>query len=170
VRLALLATALIATLAAGPDHAASNAPPCTATQLRGTFRVVSGSAGAGNVVYRLRLENRSRRRCSVVGLPHVRLLSRAGAPLPTRVRAARPRPAKPHRVVLRPGQGATASARFSPDVPGLGEPRLPGGRCEPVAGRLRVVLHREGAFSVLVSPPTSVCEHGALQFTVYERG
>jgi hypothetical protein len=145
-------------------------PPCRGPQLAASFSVVRGSAGAGNVVYALRLRNRSRAGCFVSGLARLRLLSKRGRPLPTRVVAAHPGQTTAVRVVLRPGGWASASARFSPDVPGVGEPAA-GRRCEPVAYRVRVTPPPgAGATVAAVVPPTSVCEHGQLQLSVLVRG
>jgi hypothetical protein len=143
--------------------AGSQAAGCT--RVAGSFSVVRGSAGAGNVVYALRLHNRSANTCLLSRLPQIRLLSRAGTKpksLPTKV-VADPR-YKPTPFLLRPGKTATAQARFSPDVAGPGE--SVSGRCEPVAHYAAVVV--AGTTVVLrVSPPTSVCEHGRLTFTPY---
>jgi hypothetical protein len=133
--------------------------------LTGSFRVVPGSAGAGNIVYRLMLRNRSAPSCVVSGRPRVQLLDARGRALPTHVIAARPQ--RTVRVTLARGVAAQASARFSPDVPGPGETTP--GRCEPVAHRLRVFAPGGGSTVVAVSPPTSVCEHGTLQLTVFAR-
>jgi hypothetical protein len=160
----LAAVSLLAAVApdaaqAGPDAS----PSCRASQLRGSFAVVHGSAGAGNIVYRLVLENRSSVSCSLAALPRATLIGRNGRALPTHV-AARAVTGAP--VALGPGAAGQALARFSPDVPGPGEPVS--ARCEPVAYRLRVG-GRGGVVAVPVVPPTSVCEHGTLQFSVYRR-
>jgi hypothetical protein len=60
------------------------AAPCTGDQLAGTFALVTGSAGAGQVAYLLTLRNTSQSRCYVAGLPRVQLLGADGALLPTR--------------------------------------------------------------------------------------
>jgi hypothetical protein len=124
----------------------------------------SGSAGAGDIVYRLVLENRSSPPCSLAGLPRARLIGRNGRALPTYVDAARRGVGAS--VALSPGAAGHALARFSPDVPGAGEPVS--ARCEPLAYRLRVGA-RGGGGMVPAVPPTSVCEHGTLQFSVYRR-
>ena len=59
--------------------------PCTASQLGGSFTVIPGSPGAGNISYLLRLRNRSSKTCFVSGLTQLRLLSKTGRPLPTKV-------------------------------------------------------------------------------------
>jgi hypothetical protein len=167
------ATALILTVCAGllagtAAAPASNqaSPPCRAVQLRGTFTVVPGSAGAGNIVYRLWLQNRSSAVCFVSGLPRVTLLGRTGRPLPTHVTPAFPGAGTAAMIVLEPSGKARADARFSPDVPGPGEGTT--GRCEPVAYRLRVTLGG-GSLTAPIVRPTPVCEHGGLQFSLYRR-
>ena len=135
------------------------APACKGGQLSGRFAVVPGSAGAGNIVYKLTLTNRSNRTCTLTGLPQVTLLSKAERALPTRVRPANPGALAAVLVTLKHGQRTFATARFSPDVPGPGET---GRQCEPKAWWLRVL----GGIVPIV-PPTPVCEHGQLQFTAY---
>jgi hypothetical protein len=140
--------------------------PCTAAQLGGSFSVIYGSAGAGNVSYRLRLRNRSSRSCFVSGLAGLRLLGKANRPLPTKVTPAYRPGLTAVRVVLRPGHAAQADARFSPDVPGPGETNT--GRCEPMAVRVRVTPPPGGGTLVArISPPTSVCEHGSMSLTAF---
>jgi hypothetical protein len=160
--------AMLAAFALAPVGQGSvRAGPCTGAQLGGSFAVVPGSAGAGNIVYRLTLKNRSSQACAVSGLPVVRLLGRIGRPLPTHVRAAFPAGLTAVIVRLAPGARAAATARFSPDVPGVGETTP--GQCEPKAWWLRVIAPGGGTTKVAVSPPTPVCEHGQLQFSAYSR-
>jgi hypothetical protein len=142
----------------------TTAAACPAGALHATFDVVPGSAGAGNIVYRLRVTNTGSSPCVVSGLPAAKLLDANGAPLPTRVRAAQLGTQTAVRVTLASGDAATADARFSPDVPGVGETTP--GRCEPIAATLRVTV--EGAtVDAPIKPPTSVCERGSLSFSVY---
>jgi hypothetical protein len=152
-----LATAVLA-LGAAP----APVQPCVASQLTGSFSVVPGSAGAGNIVYRLRLRNRSTRTCFVSGLAGLRLLGKTGRPLPTKVTPAFRAGLTAVRVVLRPGRAARADARFSPDVPGPGEP-MTRQTCEPKAYRVRVTPPPGGGTLVVpIVPPTPVCEHGGM--------
>jgi uncharacterized protein DUF4232 len=143
--------------------------PCTAARLTGTFAVVPGSAGAGNIVYALHLKNTSRTACTVTGIPGLTLLGRHGRKLPTH-------PSPAHRgaltavlVTLAPGRSAKATARFSPDVPGVGEP-VSGRQCEPVAYTLLVHPNGGGTLRAPIRPPTSVCEHGGMSWSVLTRG
>jgi hypothetical protein len=160
---------IVATALALPAAGRAGAAPklCPGSALTGSFAVVPGSAGAGNIVYRLRLRNRSSSSCVLSGRPRVVLLDARGRTLPTHVIAVRPGE-QPVRLTLRPGGRAHADARFSPDVPGPGEGAV--GRCEPVAHRLRVLAPGGGSTVVAIAPPTSVCEHGSLQFRVLTPG
>ena len=139
---------------------------CKGTQLSGLFAAVVGSAGAGNISYALTLKNVSKTTCTLSGLPVGQLLGKRGGKLPTHIRAEHPNQLTAVLVSLRPGASARATARFSPDVPGVGEPVL-GGRCEPVASRLRVSAPGGGAVNARISPATAVCEHGRMFFSAY---
>lgn len=165
MRAALASVAVIAAVAASAAPARPAAASCTGKQLAGAFAVVPGSAGAGNIVYKLTLKNTSALRCTVTGLPSGQLLGRYHNPLATHIRAANPGALTAVLVTLRPGQTTFATARFSPDVPGPGEGRI--GRCEPVAHWFRVRGQGGGVTIVPVKPPTPVCEHGTLSFTAY---
>jgi hypothetical protein len=161
----LFAAILSLATAGAAGASTSTASPCRAGQLRGAFSVVPGSAGAGNIVYMLSLQNYSSTACFVSGLPSATLLGTGGRVLPTHGRPAHPGQATAALVALKPGARARADARFSPDVPVPGE-QARGGRCEPVAQRLRVSAGG-GTLTVPIKPPTSVCEHGMLQWSVY---
>jgi hypothetical protein len=146
-------------------HAVPVPPACRAAQLAGRFAEIPGSAGAGNVVYALRLRNRSGETCFVSGLPIVTLVGKSGRALPTHPVPAQPGAGTAVVVRLRPGERAEATARFSPDVPGPGEGGGP--RCEPVAYGLRIRAPGGGSLLAPVLPPTPVCEHGGLQLSLY---
>jgi hypothetical protein len=163
VVLALLAACATSTVAAS----GGNITFCNGSQLAGTFAAVRGSAGAGNISYALQLKNISTSTCSVTGLPQGQLLGRHGGKLPTHVRAAFPGALSAVLVTLRHGQSTKATARFSPDVPGTGEPMMTG-QCEPTAYSFRVTMH-SGTTTVKLLPATPVCEHGQLQFSAYGR-
>jgi hypothetical protein len=141
---------------------------CTADELRGTFAVVPGSPGAGQITYRLRLTNTGSAACVLSGLPSVRQLDAQGDELPTQVTAAQPGEPTAVRVVLEPSGSAVADARFSPDVPGVGETQT--GPCEPRATVLRVTAPGGGSADAPVQPPTAVCSKGSLRFSVYAAG
>jgi hypothetical protein len=168
VRLLISIAVLALVAGAGVGRGASHPAFCTGAQLSGTFGVVPGSAGAGNIVYALRLTNRSGRACSVTGLPVARLYGRFDrSPLPTHVIAAFPGALTAVLVTLAPGQVAQATARFSPDVPGTGDAMS--GRCEPIAYWLRISARGGGLTKVRVKPATPVCERGRLQFSAYSK-
>jgi hypothetical protein len=159
----------LAALAAGA--CASGAPKvtaCSGDQLTGVFKVEPGSAGAGNIVYRLVVTNTSKTTCTLTGLPLVRLFGKTGKALPTHVVPVFRPGLTAVLVRLAPGHSAHATARFSPDVPGPGE----GGRrqCEPKAFSVHVTGRTGGTAKVPVKPATPVCEHGQLQLTVYTFG
>jgi hypothetical protein len=159
--LALVLAAVSSTTAAARSDAS-----CTGKQLKGSFAVVRGSAGAGNISYKLVLKNVSTRTCTLTGLPQGRLLSKSGKALPTRVKAAFPPGLTAILVRLAPGKTTFATARFSPDVPGTGEPTA-GRNCEPTSWFFRVAGQGGGATIVKLAPPTPVCEHGQLLFSAY---
>lgn len=128
--------------------------------------MVSGSQGAGQVSYLLRLTNTSQTRCYVLGLPQAQLLSSSRSALPTHVVAAQSGSGK--QVVLAAGGSAVAQARFSPSVPGQGD--LQSGPCQPAAWYLRVSPAGGGTVEAEVTPPTSVCERGTLNFDFFAAG
>jgi uncharacterized protein DUF4232 len=137
------------------------AGPCLASALAGNFALIPGSAGAGQIAYRLRLTNQSDSECFVSGLPAAQLLDQGGAKLPSSVTPDQPGTATAVRVDLKPGDAATADARFSPDIPGGSEPG--DGPCEAKAVTLRVTIGG-GTVDAAIVPPTPVCERGQLQF------
>lgn len=163
VLLAVVATlAVSAGVAQGHDTTIAF---CRGLQLTGSFKVVYGSAGAGNIVYRLTLTNVSAKTCSLTGLPRGQLLGKTGKRLPTHIRAAFPGGLTAILVTLAHGRSSHATARFSPDVPGVGE-QTPG-QCEPTAHRLRISPPGGGTTPVKIIPPTPVCEHGGMSFSAY---
>jgi len=143
---------------------ASSAKLCAGNQLAGTFALVPGSAGAGQIVYSLTLKNRSSRPCSLRGIPQGVLLGVTGGPLPTSVRPAGTGGVK--RVVLQPGASAVAQARFSPTVAGQGDSQS--GTCQPVAHTFQVTTAGGGVTDAAIKPPTSVCERGSLNFDAFD--
>jgi hypothetical protein len=164
-----LLPAIVSCLAVAVVPAASaQSPPCRGNELAGAFSTVRGSAGAGQITYRLRVVNHSRAACFLSGIPRVRLLGLRWKPLPTRAVPAFPGALTAVRVELAPGAAAALTARFSPDVPGVGEPRA-GRRCEPVAYRLLVTPSAGGTLPAKIVPPTPVCEHGRLELRAFTR-
>jgi hypothetical protein len=166
---ALAAALAVLALSVSAAGASTRATPCRGSQLTGSFAVVPGSAGAGSISYNLRLRNRSTRACYVSGLAGLRLFDRRGNALPTHVVPARPNQLTAVKVVLAPGGYAAATARFSPDVPGPGEPV--GATCERTAYRIRVTPPPGGGtFVARVRPPTPVCEHGSIVLSTLVAG
>jgi uncharacterized protein DUF4232 len=161
VKTVTVTTTAPGTTTTGPGEAAA----CTGADLAGRFAVVPGSAGAGNIVYSLLLTNTSASPCFVSGLPAVTLLDTNGSPLPTHVTAAEQGQATAARIVLQSGDAAKADARFSPDVASTGESQ--NGPCEPKAHVLRVTARGGGTVPAPISPPTAVCGHGSLSFSVF---
>jgi hypothetical protein len=155
----ILLTALATSCASAATHSASSR--CTGAQLSSTFKAVPGSEGAGNIVYALRVTNTSKKTCTLKGLPAGQLLGKTGKRLPTKVIEGVRGTILVH---LAPGKSTSATARFSPDVPGPGEN---GRQCEPVSYWFRIAAQGGGTTKAKITPPTSVCEHGQLQFTAY---
>src|SRR3954452_23406712 len=104
IRVSALVLSLVALAAATASASVRDTPSCKGSQLAGTFNVVRGSAGAGNISYALRLRNVSSTECSVTGLPFGRLLGKTGNALPTHVKAAFPGALTAVLVRLRPGK------------------------------------------------------------------
>jgi len=167
-RLLTLVLVTLAAAASATSAVARSDASCTGAQLKGTFNVVRGSAGAGNITYKLVLKNVSTRMCTLTGLPEGRLLGKTGKALPTHVRAASPGMLTAILVRLAPGNTTFATARFSPDVPGPGEPAA-GTKCERTAWWFRVLAQGGGTTKVKLGPPTPVCEHGQLLFSGYSQ-
>jgi Domain of unknown function (DUF4232) len=160
---------LIAVVAGGTATAAArDDAPCRARALRGSFAAVPGSAGAGNIVYALRVRNAGIATCTLTGLPQLRLVDARHRALPTHVTAAHPGQLTAILVRVAPGGWASASARFSPDVPGPGE----GNRrqCEPTARAVRVTAPGGGTALLPVKPATPVCEHGSMSLSAWVAG
>jgi hypothetical protein len=168
VRVALVTVILALALGTSALAAPAADTPCRGGALRGSFSAVPGSAGAGNIVYALRVRNAGRATCTLTGLPQLRLVDAKHRPLPTHGTAAHPGQLTAILVRLTPGAWASASARFSPDVPGPGE----GNRrlCEPTAHAIRVTAPGGGSALLPLKPATPVCEHGGMQLSAWVAG
>lgn len=142
----------------------SSAKPCTGGQLAGTFALVPGSAGAGQIVYALTLKNTSSSPCSLRGIPTGTLLAATGAALPTHANAGGA--GRTRRVVLQPSASAVAQARFSATVAGQGDSQS--GTCQPTAHTFQVTTSGGGVTDAAITPPTSVCEQGTLNFEAFD--
>ncbi len=154
--------AMILPLGVGAGLASASSPHvagCAASHVSGRMKVIRGSAGAGHISYSLRITNNGHTTCALRNHVALRLLKANGSPLPT------------HNVnvdasetsTIAPGRSLGAELRFSPDIPGGGEPQH--GACEPAAHKVRVRLLAPGGGSLIapVSPATSVCDHGSIQ-------
>jgi Protein of unknown function (DUF4232) len=139
----------------------SQGASCSASSLQGTFSVVPGSAGAGQIGYDLMLTNTGSDDCWVSGIPSGELLDASGKVLPTNVGPAHPGEAAV-RAVLSHGESAVSHARFSPDVPGTGDTQT--SQCEPKSHTFRIAVGG-GSLDVPLNPPTPVCERGSMTFT-----
>jgi hypothetical protein len=163
-----LGVALAGTLAAGSGAGtvavAGASAACLPGQLSAKMMVILGSAGAGNIEYRLLLKNTSIATCTVSGHPGLKLFGLGGRPLPTHVTPVPPA-AIGVLVMLAPGASAAATLRFSPDVPGPGEQTT--GPCEKTAHVVKVTLASPGSGTLQapIKPPTAVCEHGSMTET-----
>jgi hypothetical protein len=157
-----LAAALGLSVSAGPAESIGTSA-CTNAGLHGSFAEVEGSAGAGHIIYRLRLLNRTGATCQVPTHPplHLEDNHRHGLPTnPTFAAASSPTfNISAHRAMI-------MRARFSPDIPSGGEPA----QCERVAHWLRVGLLAHRSVTVPVEPPTRVCGHGAMTFSSLHQG
>jgi hypothetical protein len=163
-------SAAVWALLAGSAPAAPATPACAPSGLSGSFSVIRGSAGAGNIGYTLRLTNRGHSACVVSGRPGLKLLDKHGHGLPTHVVAVSPGRGTAVKVTLKPGKSATARARFSPTVPAPSEKMH--GDCEPKAVKVKVTLASpgHGTLTAPVKPPTPVCQHGSIQLDTLRAG
>ena len=130
---------------------------CTAHDLTGTFQVLQGSAGAGNIVYTLKVTNASQAACTVSGIPDLTVLDASGNRMPST-----PSVTTSHgpTVALQPGDSATAQVRFSPDVT----------PCDTgTAKTLRVTMPDGSTFDTKFDPATHLCGGGSLQPTPFTR-
>lgn len=140
----------------------TSAQPCMGSDLAGTFSLVPGSQGAGQIAYTLTVKNTSQSPCSVRGIPQGTLLGASGSELPTNVKSAG---GGARRLVLPPGASATAQARFSPDVAGDGDSQS--GVCQPQAHTFQLNAEGGGVTEAAIKPPTSVCQQGTLNFVAF---
>jgi uncharacterized protein DUF4232 len=124
---------------------------CSASDLTGTFAVLAGSAGAGNIVYALHVTNASQKACTVSGVPTVTFLDAHGSVMDQHTNADGSQETV---VSLQPGASASAQVRFSPDV----------SPCDPgTATTLRVQMPDKSTFDVKFDPPTKLCGAGSVQ-------
>ena len=158
-------TVTVTTTTTGTTTTTAASAPCAAGSLQGSFDVVHGSPGAGQISYTLTLTNTGATPCYVSGIPQVQLLGTTGTALPTAPSAEPPVPTNPPKVSLQHGKSAATEARFSPDVNGTGDNTA--GQCQPTATVLRVTAPGGGTLDAPIQPPTPVCERGSLHFRVF---
>jgi hypothetical protein len=125
---------------------------CSAHDLTATFQVLEGSAGAGNIVYTLKLTNASQAACTVSGVPAIDFLDASGNALKKTVSPNGAGTAV--LVTLQPGDTARSQVRFSPDV----DPCDPG-----TATTLRVTMPDESTLDAKIDPATRLCGNGSLR-------
>ena len=135
---------------------ASGGNPCSAHDLAGTFQVLQGSAGAGNIVYTLKVVNASQSACTVSGVPTIDFLDAHGAVLPSKVSPSGAGTAV--LVTLQPGDSARSQVRFSPDV----DPCDSG-----TATTLRLTMPDSSTLETKIDPATRLCGAGSLQPTPF---
>lgn len=156
-----------ASAAPAPASGASGTARCHTSDLSASYTVVFGSAAAGSISYNLRLTNTSMHQCTIYGYAGMLLLDANHKPLPTNVQRDSLVPKRLLR--LNPGGSAAATARFSPDVHGVGD--NPGQACQPTAHYTEVTPPDETTQLVTaVSPPTSVCERGTMALSAFVAG
>jgi len=139
--------------------AGGSAAGCTADRLSAQMIHIAGSDAAGSTGFDLKISNHGGGACLVGSHPELSLLGSGSKPIPTHVKPV----GRTSHVPIRPGKTVVARLRFSPDVPGPGEPQH--GRCEPVAHHVKVRLTDSAHGSLVgpIQPPTSVCEHGSIE-------
>ena len=113
--------------------------------LKGSFLIIPGSEGAGQVYARVVLTNISNLPCRTFGYVGMQLLGPSDTPLPTNVVRE---PATAQHIVLAPGQSASALAHFSPDIPGAGDNQQAGQACQPVAQGTEITPPDDTSFVV----------------------
>jgi len=131
--------------------AAAAGGACTAHDLTGTYTVLPGSQGAGNIVYSLKVTNASQGACTVSGVPTVAYLDASGNALPSKLY---PNDGQTTVVTLQPGGSATSQVRFSPDVT----------PCDTgTATTLRLTMPDGSTLDAKIDPATHLCGGGSLQ-------
>lgn len=148
------------------SHAGGSA--CTTAEMpSGTWRVVPASEGAGHVAADLALQNTSGHMCTVSGYPGVSLLASNDRRLPTNV--VKDTAVAVTTVKVAPGAWVHSEMRYSPNVPGPGEPDT--GQCEPMTVHALGQLPGDSAWAhITLDNPTPVCEKGELDVKPFVSG
>lgn len=149
-----------------PTHAPGGA--CTTSEMpSGIWKVIPDSQGAGHVAADLAFQNTSGHTCTIAGFPGVSLLASNDHPLPTNV--LKNTSLAVTTIKVAPGAWVHAEMRYSPNVPGPGEPQS--GQCEPTAVHALGLLPGDSAWThVTLDNPTTVCEKGELQTKPFVSG
>ena len=148
------------------SHAQGGA--CTTAEMpSGIWKVIPDSQGAGHVAADLAFQNTSGHTCTVTGYPGVSLLASNDHPLPTNVLKDTSVAVTTIRVA--PGAWVHSEMRYSPNIPGPGEPQ--NGQCEPTAVHSLALLPGDSSWAhVTLDNPTTVCEKGELQVKPFVSG
>ncbi|MFL6110226.1 MAG: DUF4232 domain-containing protein [Catenulispora sp.] len=149
------------------SSASAHGNRCTAAEMPGgTWKTVPGSEGAGHVAADISLRNTSTHPCTVAGYPAVSLLASDQHPLPTNVVRF---PTAVTTVTVAPGAWVHSEVRYSPNIPGPGEPQT--GECEPMTVHALAQLPGDTAWAKVTLPaPTMVCEKGTLEAKPFVSG
>jgi hypothetical protein len=141
--------------------------PCTTAQLgHGAWKSVPGSSGAGHTAADISFQNTSSGPCTLTGFPGIVLRGASGNALPTHVTNFATAPTA---VTLAPGAWAHSELRFSPDIPGPGEPQ--DAQCEPNPVSATVQIPGDShTVTVTLDAPTPVCEQGAIEAKGFSAG
>ncbi|MFD0638579.1 DUF4232 domain-containing protein [Catenulispora yoronensis] len=140
---------------------------CTTAEMPGgTWTLVPNSEGTGHVAADIALRNTSGHACTVTGFPGVSLLASDEHPLPTTVVRF---PAAPAAVTVAPGGWIHSEVRYSPNIPGDGEPAT--GECEPKTVHALAQLPGDTKWAkITLAAPTTVCEKGSLEAKPFVAG
>lgn len=126
----------------------------------GTWRVVPDSQGAGHIAADLAFKNTSNHACTIAGFPGISLLASNDHPLPSNV--LKDNSIAITTIKVAPGAWVHSEMRYSPNVPGPGEPTT--GQCEPTVVHALALLPGDSAWThVTLGSPTTVCEKGEVQ-------
>lgn len=155
----IVALSVLAAATSAATTATATTHPCRASRLSATMTHIFGSEGAGSTGYLLKIVNHGARACQLGDHAGLQLIDAKGRKLPTNVDFFGRRGP----VTIAAGHSVSAGLRFSPDIPGVGEPGR--GPCEPQAHTVLVALRApaSGGLAAAVKPPTSVCEHGQIE-------
>ncbi|HET9172300.1 MAG TPA: DUF4232 domain-containing protein [Actinospica sp.] len=161
---------------AGATRTVGQSSRCRTGELAGSFAVVPNGHSAGHTGYNIRLTDVGGRRCTVYGFPGLQLLDAHHAPVPTDAHWGTAFGGETL-ITLSPGGSASATAYFSPDVPGVGDnttepsPGASPWTCQPVAAFIEITPPDETTHLIVpVAPPTPVCSRGSIYVSPFVAG